>query len=160
LDQANVASVGFLKDRYGLTVGYSNHVIGLEPCLAAVALGARLLEVHVTDRREGRSFRDHELSLEPAELAELVMRAPKVAASIGSYGKSRQAAETALLPIVRKGVVAARDLGAGTRLAADDLMYARPATEFPAAELPRLIGRRLTVALKRGELVPRAGIAD
>jgi len=160
LDQANVASVGFLKDRYGLTVGYSNHVIGLEPCLAAVALGARLLEVHVTDRREGRSFRDHELSLEPAELAELVMRAPKVAASLGSYGKSRQAAETALLPIVRKGVVAARDLGAGTRLAADDLMYARPATEFPAAELPRLIGRRLTVALKRGELVPRAGIAD
>ena len=160
LEQANVASVAFLKDRYGLTVGYSNHVIGLEPCLAAVALGARLLEVHFTDRREGRSFRDHELSLEPAELAELVARAPKVAACLGSYGKARQPAETALLPIVRKGVVAARDLAADTRLAAEDLMYARPASEFPAAALPSLLGRRLTIALKRGELVPRAGVAD
>ena len=59
IEQANVLSVPFLADRYNLTVGYSNHVIGLQPCLAAVALGAQLLEVHFTDNKVDREFRDH-----------------------------------------------------------------------------------------------------
>jgi sialic acid synthase SpsE len=61
---------------------------------------------------------------------------------------------------MRKGVVAARDLGVGTVLMRDDLMYARPASEFPAAELPRLVGKRLTVAIREGELIPRVGVKD
>lgn len=59
---------------------------------------------------------------------------------------------------LRKGLVAARDLEAGTELTREDLMYARPATEFAASELPAVVGRVLERPLKRGQLLPRDAI--
>lgn len=159
IEQANLLSVPFLKERYGLTTGYSNHVLGAEACLAAVALGAQILEVHFTDRREGRQFRDHALSFEPHELADLVKAVPRLRAALGVRGKPLQPSEMEIRSAMRKGVVAARDLPAGTVLAESDLMYARPATEFTAADLPALLGKRLNVAVQRGHLVPRAGVS-
>ena len=160
IEEANLSSVPFLADRYGVAAGYSNHVLGIEACLAAIALGAGLIEVHFTDRREGREFRDHHLSLEPEELARLVRLAPVIRASVGTYGKARQPSESPNLLAVRKGVVAARDLAAGTVLARSDLMFARPATEFASDEVERLVGHRLTRALERGALVPRGAVTD
>jgi N-acetylneuraminate synthase/N,N'-diacetyllegionaminate synthase len=160
IEQANVRSVPFLKARYGLTTGYSNHVIEPEAVLAAVALGAQIVEVHVTDRKTGREFRDHSLSFEPSELAALVRSVARVRASLGEPGKRIQPVEEPLRPLMRKGVVAARDLAAGTVLQDTDLMYARPATEFAAAERPQIVGVRLLRDLKRGELIPRAALAQ
>jgi N-acetylneuraminate synthase/N,N'-diacetyllegionaminate synthase len=159
IEQANVLSVPFLKARYGLTTGYSNHVLEPEAVLAAVALGAQIVEVHVTDRKTGREFRDHSLSFEPAELAALVHSIACVRASLGTPGKRVQPVEEPLRPLMRKGIVAARDLPAGTVLEDGDLMYARPATEFTAAERPRLVGGRLLRDLKRGELIARSAVA-
>lgn len=159
IEQANVRSVPFLKARYGLTTGYSNHVLEPEAMLAAVALGAQIIEVHVTDRKTGREFRDHALSYEPDDLAALVRGIARVRASLGEDGKRIQPIEEPLRPLMRKGVVAARDLPAGTVLQDADLMYARPATEFTAAERPRLVGGRLLQDLKRGELIPRSAVA-
>ncbi|WHZ25197.1 MAG: hypothetical protein OJF47_004309 [Nitrospira sp.] len=153
IEQANVLSVPFLKQRYGLTTGYSNHVIGSEAVLAAVAVGAQLIEVHVTDKREGREFRDHALSFEPSELAELVQRVGRVRVSLGRARKEIQACEFPLREVIRKGVVAARELAAETVLSAGDLMWARPATGVKAAELSSLIGKRLLRPLKRGEQI-------
>ena len=158
--QSNLLSIPFLRDRFGLATGYSNHVIGAEAVLAAVALGAQIVEVHVTDRRAGRDFRDHAMSFEPPELADLIVSVRKVMSSLGERGKSLQPSEMAIRVAMRKGVVAARNLDAGTVLVREDLMYARPASEFPAAELPRLLGKRLTVPLREGELIPRAGVMD
>jgi len=159
IEQANVRTVPFLKARYGLTTGYSNHVLESEAVLAAVALGAQIVEIHFTDRKSGREFRDHALSFEPAELAALVRSIGLVRASLGEDGKRIQPAEAPLRQAIRKGVVAARDLAAGTVLQDSDLMFARPATEFAAAERPRLVGRKLLKDLKRGELVPRSAVA-
>jgi N-acetylneuraminate synthase/N,N'-diacetyllegionaminate synthase len=157
--EANVRSVPFLADRYGLVIGYSNHVVGPEACLAAVALGARVIEVHFTDRRADRAFRDHALSLEPQEFAALGRAARNVASSLGTYGKSLQDCERANRAASRKGLVAARDLKAGTRLGRNDIMFARPATEFGAHEIEAVLGRTLNVDIGRGQLIPRAGVA-
>jgi len=155
--EANLLSVPFLAERYDVPVGYSNHVPGIDACLAAVALGAQVIEAHFTDKKTGRTFRDHELSLEPDEMAELVRRAPAFKASRGTWGKSRQPSELPLLDLVRKGLVAAHDLSAGHELARDDLMYARPATGFEAADMDRVLGRRLTQPLAAGAcLIPDA----
>lgn len=156
IEEANLLSIPFLADRYGVRVGYSNHVIGLDACYAAVALGASVLEVHFTDRKYGRDFRDHELSLEPHELRELVSRVPRIRASRGVLGKTCQPSEAANRPAVRKGLVAARDLPAGAVLEAGDLMYARPATEFAASEIGEVIGRRLLQRVERGQLLRRS----
>jgi N-acetylneuraminate synthase/N,N'-diacetyllegionaminate synthase len=155
IEQANVQSVPFLKQRYGLTVGYSNHVYETEAVLAAVALGAQVVEVHMTDKRSGREFRDHALSVEPAELAALVCSVRRVKDSLGRPGKAVQECERPLREIMRKGVVAARNLDAGTVLAQDDLMFARPAVHIPASEMPRLLGRTLVRAVRRGESILR-----
>ena len=160
IEQANLLSIPFLRERFGLVTGYSNHVLGTEAVLAAVALGARIIEVHVTDRRAGREFRDHAMSFEPSELKQLVFSVRRVASSLGCYGKQPQPAEQESRAIMRKGVVAARDLAVGTVLSKNDLMYARPATEFAASDLPRLLGRRLNVGLRSGELIPRDGLED
>jgi N-acetylneuraminate synthase/N,N'-diacetyllegionaminate synthase len=123
-----------------------------------VALGARIVEVHFTDRRAGRSFRDHQLSFEPDELAALVKAIRAVAACLGQYGKTRAEAELPSLRAVRKGVVAARNLAAGTVLTGDDLMFARPASEFAASEIGEIVGKRLALDLVRGQPIPRGGV--
>jgi N,N'-diacetyllegionaminate synthase len=158
LEQANLHSIPFMAERYGLKVGWSNHVVGAEACIAAVALGAALVEVHVTDRKTGRSFRDHEMSFEPAELAALVSTLSRVRTALGVRDKHRAEAEAAACNAMRKGVVAARDLAPGVPLTRDDLMFARPATEFPAARLNDLIGKMILAPLRRGALVRRDNI--
>lgn len=158
ISEANVQAVPYLAERTGLSVGYSNHVIGLEACYAAIALGASSIEVHFTDCKTGRDFRDHELSCDQSDLAQLVQAAPRIKASLGTHAKPRQAAEAPLLDAVRKGVVAARDLPANHVLALDDLMFARPASEFPSGEVHTLVGKRIAQAYRLGETIRRADV--
>lgn len=158
IEDANVLAVPFLAERTGLTVGYSNHVIGLDACFAAIAQGASSIEVHFTDCKEGRDFRDHELSCDAADLAQLVKTAPRIRAALGQAQKARTPSETPLLDAVRKGVVAARDLAEGHVLTRDDLMFARPATEFPSGEVDTLAGKRLKAAYRLGETIRRADV--
>ena len=160
IDEANVLSVNWLKERFGVHAGFSNHVIGPDACYAAVAQGADILEVHFTDRKEGRSFRDHALSMEPSDLAELVERTPRIRQSLGVLGKRQQPAELANLSAARKGIVAARDLAAGTVLSAEDIMYARPVVEFASTEIGRVLGQTLTAAVTAGHPIPRDALAD
>lgn len=158
VSEANIRAVPFLAARYGLPVGWSHHCLEAEPCLAAVALGAAVIEVHFTDRKDGRTFRDHQLSFEPDALRRLVTSLRLVHASLGRHGKAPQPCELPARDAIRKGVVAARALPQGHTLTAEDLLYARPATQIPAAALPELVGRRLTRALATGESVARDGI--
>lgn len=158
IEDANVLAVPFLRDHTGLTVGYSNHVIGLEACFAAIAHGASSVEVHFTDCKTGRDFRDHELSCDADDLKMLVDMAPRIRKSLGTANKVRQDAEVPLLDAVRKGVIAARDLPAGTVLTRDDMMFARPASEFPSGEVITLVGKRLTADHRLGESLRRADV--
>ncbi len=158
IEAAEVATIPTLREITGLRVGYSNHVIGLEACFAAIALGAPVIEVHFTDCKTGREFRDHALSCDPDDMAALVAAAPRIRAALGDGEKGRLDIEAPNIAAFRKGVVAARHLESGTVLTRDDLMFARPATEFGAGEIDSLIGRRLSVALKTGELIPRTGV--
>jgi N,N'-diacetyllegionaminate synthase len=159
IEEASVLGVPYLAEQTGLRVGYSNHVIGPDACYAAVAHGACMLEVHFTDQKTGREFRDHALSFEPDDLRSLMAIVPRLRASLGARGKGRQTSELANIKAVRKGVVAARDLDAGRVLTREDLSFARPQTEFAASEIESLIGKRLDRALRSGELMPRAGVS-
>jgi N,N'-diacetyllegionaminate synthase len=153
IEQANVLAVPFLKERFGLLSGYSDHVLGLNACRAAAALGASIIEKHFTDQKEGRAFRDHELSADPADMRQLVDDVAAIRAARGVYGKTRGEAEEANLHAVRKGLVAARDLPAGTVLAREDIAFARPATHFRADQIDEVIGCALQTALAKGNLI-------
>ena len=153
LAQANLRSMGYLQDTYDVYVGYSDHTIGLNAARAAVVLGATVIEKHFTDQKEGRTFRDHELSADPDDLKELVEDVEAIRGSLGTPGKHRAESEILNLEAVRKGVVAARDLAAGTVLSIHDLMYARPATDFSSDQIGTLVGNELTEPLLRGNTI-------
>ena len=159
INEANVLSVPFLSERYGVFAGFSNHVIGIEASLAALALGASDIEVHFTDCKDGRDFRDHALSMDEKDLRMLVDSAPLIKASLGVADKGRQPSELPLLQLARKGLVASKDLKAGAILEKGDVMFARPATEFTSNELDIVLGKKLLVNLQYGQLIPREGLA-
>lgn len=150
IETANILSVPYLAERYGLAVGYSNHVIEPEACYAAVALGANIIEVHFTDNKKDRDFHDHTLSFEPQELKDFIEVASRIKSSLGTYGKFVQTCEADLVPLVRKGVIAARDLEAGHVITDNDLIYARPATTFKSSDRSSLIGKKLAGRVQEG----------
>ncbi len=159
LAEANLTAISSMAARYApISVGYSNHVMGREAPVAAVALGAEVVEVHFTDQKEGRDFHDHALSADPDDMAYLVRILPEIAKARGDGVKAPQNCETANIWAIRKGVVAARDIPAGAILTEQDLSFARPATEFPALEAGNLVGKRLTKSLAVGEVIPRDAV--
>lgn len=142
------------RERYGCSVGLSDHSATIYPGLAAATLGVELLEVHITLSRE-MFGPDVIASITTAELRQLVegvrfiekMRAnPRDKAALPESVAS-------LRDIFMKSVVAARDLEKGTVLTPDDLTSKKPGTGIPAKDVDTLIGRRLRRALERDDLL-------
>jgi len=158
IDQANIRSIPFLKERYNLPVGYSNHVIEVEACLAAIVLGAEIVEVHFTDEREGRDFRDHELSFNEDMLRDFIVSAKKIEKSLGVFDKKPLPCEVDIIPLIRKGIIASRDIREGEVLSSDNLTFSRPATEFTSNQLDEVLGKKTKANILKGFLIPRGAI--
>lgn len=159
-EDCNLHSIGYLAARYGLAVGWSNHVVGPDACLAAISHGATVIELHVTDNKHGREFRDHALSFEPEELPDLIAKMRRLRQAAGVPGKAPTANERELRAHMRKGLTTAGDLQKGTVLRAEDIVFARPATEFLSGDLDAVVGRRLVADVARGHPIRRADLAS
>jgi N,N'-diacetyllegionaminate synthase len=157
-EAARLATIPVLARELGATIGYSDHTIGVEAALAAVALGARILEKHFTLDHDFSEFRDHQLSAEPAELEELVRRVGEVALL---RGEPRDAdvlpEEAAVAAAARRSAVAARDLTEGQVLSAGDVRFLRPAGAVGAATT--VAGSVMRRALREGERLTRDDLA-
>lgn len=160
LEEANLRAIPFLQEHFGVLVGYSDHTLGSLACLGAVSLGACVIEKHFTDQKQGRDFRDHELSADVEDMRHLVESARTLRKALGTYGKQPMPSELPNRDVIRKGVVAARDLPAGTILTRQDLMFARPATEIPSAQIEAVVGRTLMQDLKKGNMLTYALLKD
>jgi N,N'-diacetyllegionaminate synthase len=140
------------RERYGCAVGLSDHSGTIYPGLAAVSLGAEVLEVHVTLSREAFGP-DVPASLTTGELRQLVDGVRFLERALANpVDKDGMAAEMEpLRRMFTKSVVARADLAAGTVLAEEHLAVKKPGGGIPAARLPELIGRRLTRAVAADE---------
>jgi N-acetylneuraminate synthase len=150
-----------LRDRYGCPVGLSDHSGTVFPGLAAAALGARVIEVHVALSRE-MFGPDVPASVTTAELAVLVSGVRDISAMLARpVDKDAQAREMQpLRDIFCKSVAAARDLPAGTVLTPDDLALRKPGTGIPARLLRTLPGRRLLRTVAAGVLIHPDDLGD
>jgi N,N'-diacetyllegionaminate synthase len=157
-EQANLRSIPFLADRFGCTIGYSDHTLGVEASLLAVAAGARIIEKHFTLDKNYSDFRDHQLSADPAEMSELVKQIRRVESMLGSYEKQIQPCESASASAIRRSIVAARDLKSGSQLAAGDLKWIRPGTGLRPGTEDRLIGGMLKRDLRADEPITLADV--
>lgn len=147
--QADLGAIRGLLD-LGVTVGYSDHTLGIKAAELAVAAGARIIEKHFTLDKTRSSFRDHQLSADPADLRALVAAVRHaelmVAAPVG--GPADVAGVAA-----RRSIAAARDLPMGATIGSGDLTWLRPGTGFRPGDEAQVIGRRLCAAVTAGHLI-------
>jgi N,N'-diacetyllegionaminate synthase len=148
--QANLRALDTLRAAFQVPVGYSDHCLGLEASLAAVARDACLLERHITLDRT-RPGPDHAMSLEPDELRELVGRVRELESMLGDGCKAPQPAERDTRAVARRSIVASRALRAGETLTAEALAIKRPGGGLAPARLPELIGARLVRGIAADE---------
>ncbi|HET8892658.1 MAG TPA: N-acetylneuraminate synthase family protein [Gaiellaceae bacterium] len=149
--EINLRAIPELAAALGCTVGYSDHTLGIEACVAAAAIGARILEKHVTLDPPLSDFRDHELSARPEELAELVRRVRLVEELLGSGEKRPQASELELRDAVRRSIAARRDLRAGHRIGEDDISWLRPGGGIAPGHEADVVGGILGRDVSAGE---------
>jgi N-acetylneuraminate synthase len=151
-DTLNLRAMVAMGAELGLPVGYSDHSLGIEAALAAAALGASVIEKHLTLRND-LPGPDHRASLEPAEFARMVAGIRRVEAMRGDGVKRPSAQELQVARVARRSVVALQDLAAGTVLSASMLGCRRPAAGIAPRELSGLPGRRLRSAVAAGTVL-------
>ena len=158
-DRANLRAMETLRATFGRPTGWSDHTLGQEVALAAVALGANLLEKHFTLDR-ALPGPDHAASLEPTELAALVRGIRAVESALGDGRKVPDPCERDTAQVARKSLFWKTSLPAGALAGPEDFVALRPGTGVSPAELARLAGRRLRCPVVAGGPVELEHLGD
>lgn len=151
-EDVNLRAMRTLHERFGLPTGYSDHTQGTSVAVAAVALGASVLEKHLTLDR-GMPGPDHRASLDPLTFTRMVRELREVEAALGSAVKAPAASELAVRDIVRRSVALRRSLRQEDVIRKEDLTLLRPGTGIAPRELLRVVGRRAARDLEAGVLL-------
>lgn len=141
VEQSNLLAMATLRAAFGLPVGFSDHTLGTTVTVAAVSLGAVMIEKHLTLDRS-RPGPDHAASLDPDQFASLVAAIREVEAALGDGVKRPMPAELQNRDLVRKSVVTTRPFARGEPLVLDGLTLKRPGTGVQPGEIVRIVGRR------------------
>lgn len=144
--EVNLRAMQTLKQAFQLRVGYSDHTLGSEVPVAAVALGAELIEKHLTLDKT-MAGPDHRASLSPYEFGQMVKQIRTIEYALGDGIKWPNPSEEKIKPFVRRRVVAARDLPKGTVVDWEHLSFKRANEGIYVDQVELLIGRRLDVAI-------------
>jgi N,N'-diacetyllegionaminate synthase len=151
-DDVNLRAMGTMEAAFGVPVGFSDHTLGIEVAVAAVALGAHAIEKHFTlDRKLPGP--DHRASLEPNELAEMIRSIRSVEAALGHGRKEPAASEANTASVARKSLVAARDIRAGARLTVEMITVLRPGTGLAPSMTPYIVGRTAKATIEAGTVL-------
>ena len=148
IDQTNLRRMQTLAARFGACVGLSDHTLGTTAAIAAVALGARIIEKHFTLSRADKGP-DSEFSLEPKEFAALCQATAEAWAAMGSGTFTRQAAESGNV-MFRRSVYFVRDLRKGHVVTEGDVRRIRPGFGLSASHFYELSGRTLARDVRSG----------
>ena len=156
--ECNLSSIPYLKQKLDLVTGWSNHTLGSNINIAAVALGAQIVELHVTDNKNSKPFRDHALSYEIDELKILIKELREIKKAIGKNKKQPSLLELANIKNLRKGITSSKYIKKGELLKKNNLQYARPVVDFDSNELNILIGKRAKKDIPLGNVISKKNI--
>jgi N,N'-diacetyllegionaminate synthase len=149
---ANLQAIPTLRRAFAVPAGWSDHTVDVDIPAAAVALGASIVEKHLTLDRS-LPGPDHGASLEPGEFRAMVDAIRTIEAALGSGDKRPTAGELAMARVARRSLHWARDLRQGSVIDPADVEAIRPATGLAPGRLPDLVGRRVTRNVRAGETV-------
>ncbi|NVJ91176.1 MAG: N-acetylneuraminate synthase [Methylocystaceae bacterium] len=147
---ANLKVISNLHNIFKVPVGYSDHTEGATISIAAVALGAKVIEKHFTLDRT-MPGPDHNASADPISFKKFVEQIRIVEASLGSGEKNPTIDELSMRNVIRKSIVAACDIPAGSALTADMLVIQRPGNGIPPTNLHSIINSTAKVDIQAGK---------
>jgi N-acetylneuraminate synthase len=153
LHEVNLRAMQTMATVFGLPTGYSDHTMGIHVSVAAVALGARVIEKHFTLDRN-LPGPDHQASLEPDELRDLISQIRDVERALGDGIKRPTASEFKNRDVARKSLVAAEPIAQGATYSVQNLTAKRPGTGVSPMRMWDYIGSQAPRALKSDELIP------
>lgn len=148
----NLKAMSAMRVAFGLPVGYSDHTEGIHVSVAAVALGASIIEKHFTTDR-GLPGPDHVASLEPTELTAMVRAIRDIELALGNGIKIPAPSEVKNITVARKSLVAAQDIPKGTLFNAENLTTKRPGTGVCAMHFDEFLGRAALRDYQADELI-------
>ena len=151
-EDVNLRAMQALKDEFKVEVGYSDHTKGIEVPIAAVALGATVIEKHFTldCNMEGP---DHKASLEPDELKAMVSSIRNIEQALGDGRKTVSASEKKNISIARKSIVASRAIKAGEILSEENLTVKRPGNGISPMKWDDIVGKAAIRDFAEEELI-------
>lgn len=152
MEDVNLLAMLTIKKRLGVSIGYSDHTPGIEVPVAAVALGAKVIEKHFTldKSMEGP---DHKASLNPAELKKMVKAIRNIEKAMGNGVKKVSPSELKNKPIARKSIVAVRDIKNGEAFIEENITVKRPGTGINPMKWDKILGKIAKRDFKKDEMV-------
>lgn len=147
-EDANLRTIEDLALRFGVPVGLSDHTLGIEVPIVAVALGASLIEKHLTLSRSSPGP-DSAFSLEPGEFADMVRAVRAAESALGRVHYGPTAAEQRSLQF-RRSLFVVRDVATGAPFTVDNVRSIRPAHGLPPRDLPRVLSGRASCDVEAG----------
>ena len=141
MSDVNLLAMKQIKECLEVAVGYSDHTLGIEVAVAAVALGATIIEKHFTLNRN-QAGPDHKASLEPKELSLMVTAIRNIEKALGDGTKRPMPSEIENINVVRRSIVAKHNINKGEVFTEQNLTTKRPATGISPMHWDRIIGSR------------------
>jgi N,N'-diacetyllegionaminate synthase len=151
-ENVNLRAMNTMQQELNCLVGYSDHTLGYLIPTIAVALGASVIEKHIT-LDKNLPGPDHKASLEPRELTEMIRQIRTVEMILGSSEKKPAESETAIRDIVRKSVITARNIRKGEIITRDMLVIKRPGIGISPAEIEKIIGKKTRKDISADEIL-------
>lgn len=152
LSDVNLRAMISIHDEFGVEVGYSDHTLGIEVAIAAVALGAKVIEKHFTLDRN-MSGPDHKASLEPDELTRMVAGIRSIERALGDGNKVITQNELQNRDVARKSIVASRDIQVGEVFTENNMTAKRPGTGISPMEWDEIVGTKAKKNYVKDDLI-------
>ena len=152
MEDVNLKAMLSMKKDLGVKVGYSDHTLRIEVPIAAVAMGATVIEKHFTFDRT-MDGPDHAASLEPDELKQMIYSIRNIENAMGDGQKNPSKSEESNIDVVRKSIVASRNIKAGENFTEDNLSVKRPGTGISPLKWDELLGSEANKDFKADELI-------
>ena len=151
-EDVNLRAMLTIKEAFKVKVGYSDHTLGIEIPIAAVAIGAEVVEKHFTLDRN-LPGPDHKASLEPEELKRMIESIRNVEKALGTGIKKPSESELKNLPVARKSIVARRRIREGEIFSEENLTVKRPGTGISPMRWNEILGKRASKVFKKDEII-------
>jgi N,N'-diacetyllegionaminate synthase len=152
MNDVNLNAMVTMKKKLGVQTGYSDHTRGIEVAVAAVALGAIIIEKHFTLDRNMRGP-DHKASLEPNELKEMVTAIRNIERALGNGIKKPSLSEQRNIKVARKSLIAAKNMEVGHLIQKKDIDIKRPGNGISPMMIDEIMGKKLVKAIREDELL-------